>query len=142
MDPSKAIKQIEQTISELKESLANKQTNNECYVLFDLRMKALCGVYLNKEDVLSVIDTKHREDIKIEIDSLRLKIINGENLEHNIVIFHYLENQLKNTGANKKMTGYDTGSIYKMNYCYYSLPLNSHQNIILSFPNIKPQPEK
>ena len=142
MDPSKAIKQLEQNFNELKKSLATKQHNKECYVLFDLRKKALCGVYLNEDDARDIIDTKHREDIKLEIDSLRQKILNGDNPEHNVMMFDYLETQLKHAGANKKITGYNIGSIFKMNYCYYSLPLNTYQNIILSFPNIKPQPEK
>jgi hypothetical protein len=136
MDPSKAIKQIEQTISELKESLANKQTNNECYVLFDLRMKALCGVYLNKEDVLNVIDTKHREDIKIEMDSLRQKIINGENQEQNSIVLNSMENFLRYRPVKDKITGYYTYGP-KSNYCFYNVKLNDFHNYIIQFQESK-----
>ena len=138
MDSSEALKQLDRKFNELKKSLETKQ-NDKCYVLFDLRMKALCGVYLNENDVLDVIDKKHREDIKIEMDALRLKILNGENQEYNSMNLDCLETQVKNMGANHKITGYSVSLMNKSNYCYYALPFNNFETHIIAFTNSKPE---
>lgn len=143
MDSSEALKQFDQKFNELKKSLEiNHNNNNKCYVLFDLRMKALCGVYLNENDVLDVIDKKHREDIKIEMDALRLKILNGEDQEYNSMNLYCLETQVKNMGANHKITGYSLSLMNKSNYCYYTVPFNDFEKRIIAFTNSKPENRK
>ena len=142
----KVIKQLEQNLNELKKSQSQEdQQNRKAYVLIDTRMKALCGVYLNEDDVINIIDTKHREDMKIEMDALRQKILNGDDQEYNSMILNCMETQLTSMipiYPKHKIMGYHVGPICKSNYCYYTILFNEFNKTQFHFTNAKYELEK
>ncbi len=120
------------------------------YVLFDVRQKALCGVYDDLNVVHKIIDKLHREDINNEIEMLKSRILNNNHIEYSSQVLNSLENQLKifdmvRDGVIKNGTSstlgyihsYQIADVNKSNYLYYTVRPNDFNKTILCFTQLK-----